>query len=143
MAETVININGGNNQILPEATHAILHIHIYTGTQSEKSKEETAPEACQFSLYLDKVENLPRYLMLLSECRSAHELAQVVMEMLQNEPKITAEEIVKERFIKKLIPLTPKITKGTSVDNIRARINDAYMHYRKRTHNSELKTQNS
>jgi len=60
----------------------------------------------------------------------------VVMEMLQNEPKITAEEIVKERFIKKLIPLTPKITKGTSVDNIRARINDAYMHYRKRTQNS-------
>ena len=143
MAETVININGGNNQILPEATHAVLHIHIYAGTSAQMTTEDTPPEVGQLSLYLDKVENLPRYLSLLSQCQSAHELAQVVMEMLQNEPKITAEEIVKERFIKKLIPLTPKITKGTSVDNIRARINDAYMHYRKRTHNSELNTQNS
>jgi len=132
MAETVININGGNNQILPEATHAVLHIHIYADASVKTDSEDTPPEACQFSLYLDKAESLPRYLSLLSECQSAHELAQVVMELLKNEQKITAEEIVKERFIKKLIPLTPKITKGTSVDNIRARINDAYMHYRKK-----------
>ena len=132
MAETVININGGNNQILPEATHAILHIHIYAGSPSQMPMDDTLPEVAQFSLYLDKVESLPRYLSLLSQCQSAHELAQVVMELLKNEPKITADEIVKERFIKKLLPLTPKITKGASVDNIRARINDAYTHYRKK-----------
>ena len=34
-------------------------------------------------------------------------------------------EIVKERFINLILPLATKLTKGTSVDNIRARINDA------------------
>ena len=34
--------------------------------------------------------------------------------------------MVKERFIRLFLPITPRITKGKSVSNIRARINDAW-----------------
>ena len=46
--------------------------------------------------------------------------------MVEQEPKLTTDEMVKARFINLLIPLAFKLTKGTSVDNIRARINDAW-----------------
>ena len=36
------------------------------------------------------------------------------------------EEMVKELFIRLFLPITPRITKGKSVSNIRARINDAW-----------------
>ena len=46
--------------------------------------------------------------------------------MAEQEPRLTAEEIVKARFINLLLPFAFKLSKGTSVDNIRARINDAW-----------------
>ena len=71
-------------------------------------------------------ENIPTYLALIDKCQTATELAKVVVEMAEQEPRLTAEEIVKSRFISLLLPLAPKITKGTSIDNVRARINDAW-----------------
>ena len=50
----------------------------------------------------------------------------VVVDMQAQEPKLWKEETVKERFIRLLLPLAPRLTKGTSVDNVRARINDAF-----------------
>ena len=58
--------------------------------------------------------------------RWASGLAKVVVEMAEQEPRLTAEEIVKARFINLLLPFAFKLSKGTSVDNIRARINDAW-----------------
>ena len=63
---------------------------------------------------------------LIVECRTVTELAQVILVMQENELKITPEEMVKERFIRLFLPITPRITKGKSVSNIRARINDAW-----------------
>ena len=57
-------------------------------------------------------------------CQSATELGRVVVEMCSQEPKLTKEEIVKERFISLLLPMAKKLTQGNSIDNIRARIND-------------------
>ena len=68
-----------------------------------------------------------RYLALIGECRSATELAKVVVEMVEQEPKLFPEEMVKERFIKLLLPFASKLEKGKTIDNIRARINDAWM----------------
>ena len=45
----------------------------------------------------------------------------------QSLAKLTEEEIVKERFISILLPLATKITKGRTIDNLRARINDALL----------------
>lgn len=108
MSDVTINIYGGNNQILPNATQAVQNFY----------GEESASSVPENSLFA-------RYHSQLSECKTATELAQVVMTMLTHEPEVNKEEIVKERFIKKLLPLAPQILKGTSIDNIRARINDA------------------
>ena len=45
--------------------------------------------------------------------------------MRSEEPLLTDEVVVKERFISLLLPHAINITKGKSIDNIRARINDA------------------
>jgi hypothetical protein len=45
--------------------------------------------------------------------------------MVGKESRLTSDIIVKERFIKQLLPFADKITKGATVDNVRQRINDA------------------
>lgn len=127
---TIINIYGGNNQILPHATGTVQQFchgePEPTGRQVSTGESCNLPhEAGQFALYINKVENLPYYLTRFSACTTASELARVVMMLLQSEPEISAEEVVKERFIRKILPLAPQITKGTSVDNVRAHINEA------------------
>lgn len=130
MNDITININGGNNQILPNATEAIQNFYgdqfaekILSNTVVDK---ELCPEVGKLSLYVDKV-NLPDYIAQLSECQKATELAKVVIYMFEQEPKLTEEEIVKERFISILLPLATKLTKGRTIDNLRARINDALL----------------
>ena len=130
MNDITININGGNNQILPNATEAVQNFYgdqfaekILSNTVVDK---ELCPEVGKLSLYVDKV-NLPDYIAQLSECQNATELAKVVIYMFEQEPKLTEEEIVKERFISILLPLATKLTKGRTIDNLRARINDALL----------------
>lgn len=135
MSDVKINIIGGNTQVLPNATEAK---QIFIGDKfaekllSAKSpKEESLPEMDKLSIYMDK-ENIPGYLAQIGECQTATELAKVVVEMAEYEPRLTAEEIVKERFISQLLPFAFKLTKGRTVDNVRARINDAWMKRPKR-----------
>lgn len=125
------NIFGGNIQILPNATTAIQNFYdgrdAEANPDGEKSGESLlTPEAAKLSIYINKVEDLNIYLAQVVACTSASQLAQVIVNMAEREPKITPEEIVKERFISLFLPITPKITSGKSIDNIRARINDAW-----------------
>lgn len=133
MPDITINFYGGTQQVNPSATTAVQNFY---GDQfaKEKLKEEAmsqlnlSPEALKFSTYINKVEDMPRYLSLLSPCESATELAQVVMAILEAETKVTEEEVVRRRFIECILPLCPKMAaneRGNSIDNIRARINDA------------------
>ena len=140
MSNVNITINGGNNQILPNATEAM---QIFYGDKfaekllnEESPKEESIPEVDKLSIYINKV-NIPAYLSQIGECQTAAELAKVVVEMAEQEPRLTAEEIVKARFISQLLPFANKLTKGTSVDNIRARINDAWLKRPKQQHPME------
>lgn len=129
--DTIINIHGGNNQILPNATEAVQNFY---GTQPAEANLERslptlpndylAPEASRLIPYLNNKESLDGYLTQLQECRSAIELARIILDMQEREARISQEEIVKERFIKLFLPLV-NFTVGKSVGNIRARINDA------------------
>ena len=72
MSDVNITINGGNNQILPNATEAK---QIFIGDKfaekliSEKSpKEESTPEVDKLSIYINK-ENIPGYLAQIGGCR--------------------------------------------------------------------------
>ena len=88
------------------------------------AEEETLGELARLSINIDKV-RLQEYLAQIAECRSATELAMVVVRMAEQEPRLTVEEIVKERFISQLLPFATNISKGTSIGNVRQRINDA------------------
>lgn len=133
MTGITINIYGGTQQINPAATTAEQHFY---GDQFAKEtlknealdRLDLSPEAKQFSLYITKVEDLPRYLTWLSSCEHAVDIAKVVLRLLEAEPKITAEEVVKKRFIERLLPLAPKVAsseRGNSIDNLRFQINEA------------------
>ena len=52
------------------------------------------------------------YLTRLSGCVTAEELALVVVSMVESGTGINKEMMVKERFIKLLLPLAPGITSG-------------------------------
>lgn len=129
MSDVNITINGGTNTIASSATQVIQHFYgdqfAEKQLQGESSKEESLPEVDKLSIYINR-ENIPGYLAQIGECQTATELAKVVVEMAEHEPRLTAEEIVKSRFINLILPFAFKLTKGTSVDNIRARINDAW-----------------
>ena len=142
MSDITINCYGGSQQINPVATTAVQNFY---GDQFAKDrlKEEVqdrlhlTSEALKFCTYIDKVEDMPRYLSLLSPCENATDLAKVVMTILEAEPKVTEEEVVKRRFIERILPLAPKVASsdhGNSIDNIRARINDALASRPKKQH---------
>lgn len=128
-ASIVFNISGGNNQILPNATQATQNFYgdKYMEEMVKKGNADEAPEITKSSLahYINNVKRLTYYIGKLSSCEDARSLAQVVIEMLEDpEVAIDNDEMVKERFIKKLLPHAPKVTTTTS--NIRQRINDEY-----------------
>lgn len=127
----VFNIYGGSNQILPNATSATQN---YYGDRAESEEDDAdkeeepalSPEATRLFSYINKVEDLRVYLAQIAECTNAVELARVIVNMAEREPRITPEEMVKERFISLFFPLTPLFVSGKTVSNIRARINNAW-----------------
>ena len=129
MSDIIFNISGGNNQILPNATEAVQHFYgdqyAEKILQKETPSEPINPALEKLALYINK-ESLPTYIAQIGACESATELAKVVVSIAQQDSKLTSEEIVKERFIKLLLPFAPKLTKGKGIDNLRARINDAW-----------------
>mgnify|MGYP005967660529 FL=1 len=103
MSDITITIHGGNNQILPNATEAIQNFYVgeYCGETSLEEGDGRSglmPETIRFRAYINKEEDLERYLAQIVECRTVTELAQVILIMQENELKITPEEMVKERF---------------------------------------------
>ena len=129
MSDIIFNISGGNNQILPNATEAVQHFYgdqyAEKILQKETPSEPINPALEKLALYINK-ESLPTYIAQIGACESATELAKVVVSIAQQDSKLTPEEIVKERFIKLLLPFAAKLTKGKGIDNLRARINDAW-----------------
>lgn len=128
-ASIVFNINGGNNQILPNATQATQNFYgdkyIEEIAKMENPQDGTDITKSPLAHYINNVERLTYYVGKLSSCDDARALAQVVIEM-HEDPEVTIdkEEMVKERFINTLLPHAPKVT--TSISNIRQRINDEY-----------------
>ena len=65
--------------------------------------------------YVDSDERLKTYLAEIRLGGSATELAQVIVSMQHQEPRITKEEITKERFISIVKALVPDVKKGNTV----------------------------
>ena len=115
-ATVSINIHGGNNQILPNATHAEQHFHYH----SVESVEQPPRTYIYNNVYIDTA-----YITKLRECYTAADLAKVVKEMVQDEeiPYLDDVLAVKAAFFTNLLPFCPNFKKGNTESNIRAHIN--------------------
>ncbi len=139
----IFNISGGNNQFLPNATHAVQYFYgdtfaqeqqdakaegISSDSNIEPSQSEDINEEAtkRLSIYIPESEPLLYYIGKLKICSTAAELAKVAIEIC-NTPEIESvdkEEVVKARFIGTLLALCPRLTKGNSINNIRVQINE-------------------
>ena len=131
-----INIYGGTNQILPNATKAEQHFY-YRAEQSETPVPDAQPrpwtedDERRLSLYLEKEESLQAYIATLAACTTAQQAGEAVAEMCANEPKMDSELIVKEKFIRLLLPFLVRLEKGNGIDNLRVNINNAWLSRKK------------
>lgn len=144
MNDVKISIHDSIVQVLPNATKAVQNFNGDQFAEKILSKQEIAedsfsdadspevasPEAKKLALYIGK-ERLPAFLDQIRDCNNATELALVVVSMFDQKSKLTEEIVVRSNFIQLLLPFTTKITSGRSVNNIRARINDALIARRK------------
>ena len=137
--DVTINIFDGVTQIVPNATKAVQNF--YGDQFAEKilnkqeasedhSPEVASPEPKNLALYISE-DRIPGFRAQIRDCRNATELAKVVVSMLDQDSKLTEEIVVKEIFIQLLLPLATKLTTGKSINNVRARINDALIARRK------------
>lgn len=144
MNDVKIRIYDSIVQVLPNATKAVQNFNGDQFAEQILSKQETAedsssdadssevasPEAKKLALYIGK-DSLPAFLDQIRDCNNATDLALLVVSMLDQEAKLTEEIVVRSSFIQLLLPFAIKITSGRSVNNIRARINDALIARRK------------
>lgn len=139
MNDVKISIYDSIVQVLPNATKAVQNFNGDQFAEKVLSKQEAAddsfsdaasPEAKKLALYIGK-ESLPAFLDQIRDCNNATDLALVVVSMLDQETKLTEDVLVRSGFIQLLLPFATKITSGRSVNNIRARINDALIARRK------------
>lgn len=115
-----ISIHGGNNQILPNATHAEQHFHYHT------TKEEEQPSRAHTRTRVyNNVEIGVEYINKLDKCYTASDLAKVVKEMVDDAsiPYLDSVLAVKAEFFTNLLPLCPNFKSGKTESNIRVQIN--------------------
>ena len=134
-----IIINGGNNQVAPNATE---QKQIFVGDKyaeqffESMQKQEADPDPAQtesvspLSIYINKVEVLASYTEKLAACTTAKQLGCVVVDMVKDDDvKIDKYMMVTKEFIELIKPLAPQVTTG--VDNIRKYINEAWDMWRR------------
>ena len=112
-----INIHGGTNQILPNATHAEQHFHYHN--------TEAAEQPSRTRIY-NNVEVDADYIDKLRKCCTASDLAKVVVEMVRDDsiPYLDSILAVKAEFFTRLLPFCPNLKKGISESNLRVQINN-------------------
>ena len=142
MSDITITVNGGNNQILPNATHAEQHFHYHgvgssPAVESEEQASGNEEDRQRLSLYINKVEDLDKYISLLATCKTASEVGEVVALMCENEPNLDSTRIAKESFIRLLLPFIPNVEKGKGIDNLRIQIDKAWKARKKASRNQK------
>ena len=131
-----INIHGGNNQILPVATKAEQNFY-FSGEAPGCPEPEVAghpwteEDERRLSVYVGDREKLKGYVATLAVCRTAGQAGEAVARMCADEPAVTPELIVKEKFIRVLLPFLTAVDKGKGIDNLRLNINEAWAAYKR------------
>ena len=126
----ILNISGGNNQILPNATKAEQHFY---GDQFAKealrngatAEQPLTDDERRLAMFVEKEASLRNYVASLKACKTAAEVGQVVAVMCENEPHLFESRVAKADFIEKLIPFLTNVEKGKGIDNLRIQIDNA------------------
>ena len=92
MSDITITIHGGNNQILPNATEAIQNFYVgeYCGETFQEEGDGRSglmPETIRFRAYINKEEDLERYLAQIVECRTVTSHSGHARERAENNPR--------------------------------------------------------
>lgn len=120
----------GPVQILPKAIKA--EQHFYGDQLAREVLRQRATNDCSYTeeenrlaIYIHKEEALKTMLTQLDACSSAKQVGKVVVKYVMANVGISEKDMVTAEFIETLLPLTPKVTSGKSVDNYRKAINEA------------------
>ena len=126
-AQVIININGGRNQILPNATQAVQHFYgsSFMG-QEEEQLRQTSDATQRLSIYIKDEEMLSRYVGRLQACQSAAEVGRTVVAMVQETPGLTIDIAKTTPFISILLQVVTAISSGLTVPNFRKAIDNAW-----------------
>lgn len=132
----VINISGGNNQILPNATKAEQHFYGDQFAKEALRKGMAAPppltdDERRLMMFVEKEESLRNYVASLKACKTAAEVGKVVAVMCENEPHLDEIRISKGEFIEKLLPFITNMERDKSIDNLRIQIDEAWKERKK------------
>lgn len=126
----LINIYGGTNVIAPVATTVGQYFHndrlagvSASSPEPPKSVGNLTDDERRLLRYVPDVSLLRRYVKLIGNCTTAHELAGVVSVML-TDAVVKRETVVKAAFIEVLLPFADRLTSGAKVDNVRQQINN-------------------
>ena len=125
--QVIININGGRNQILPNATQAVQHFYgsSFMG-QEEEQPRQTSDATQRLSIYIKDEEMLNRYVGRLQACQSAAEVGRTVVAMVQETPGLTIDIAKTTPFISILLQVVTAISSGLTVPNFRKAIDNAW-----------------
>jgi len=129
----VINVYGGNNQYIPNATESNQTVFIYSDDDSLKeffkSQKQVVnvmnDDAFRLRKYCDTDESWKRYLEEIRTCKSATDLSKVIVLMEQSEDSLLKDDTTKQRFLEIVKSLAVSIEKGNTIGNIRQRVYDA------------------
>lgn len=133
------NITGGNNQILPNATKAEQHFHLsgaagQVAPRPERDTPWTKDDIARLGLYVENRDRLNSLVATLSACRAANEAAEAVTLLLDDEPRLTPNRVVKKEFLELLLPFLCKVESGKGIGNLRRCVNNALDARRKSRH---------
>lgn len=120
----------GPVQILPTATKAEQHFYgdqLAREVLRQRATNDSSytEEENRLAIYIHKEEALKAMLTQLDACGSAKQVGKVVVKYVMANVGISEKDMVTAEFIETLLPLTPKVTSGKSVDNYRKAINEA------------------
>lgn len=135
----VININGGTNVILPSVTSVVQNFYVdrldgmvlSDSKPLKKTEENLSVEERNLFKYVYNIDKLYVYVERIGRCNTAHDLADVVGEML-DEGYVGTGTVVKAVFIQTLLPFATNLTTGGKVDNVRQQINNMLAAKRKK-----------
>lgn len=132
MANVIINIHGDNTQVLPNATEAkqyfyggeLAHAKMQINMMEEEEDESARFARGTLCIYYTDEAELNSIIRRIADCRSAGDLANLVVNDMYKHTILTADRMVSKDFIEALQQfLTFK--SGASMGNIRAQINNA------------------